>query len=121
MMNLKNFLQNRVQKYFYTDEPFQIKNSKRYDFNYERIKGLRQQLHKAFEEATLFTEKQLVFISTCARNVRPDFSPRIYYTCNPGGVGHAYVKRLFIDRDYEGAEQPDQYTFIPALVYEMKC
>ena len=71
-----------------------------------------------FEEATLFTEGQLVFISTCARNTRSDFTPRIYYTCNPGGVGHAYIKRLFIDKQYEGAEDPTEYTFIPALVFD---
>lgn len=71
-----------------------------------------------FEEATLFTEYQLTFISTCARNTRTDFTPRIYYTCNPGGVGHSYIKRLFIDKEYEGAENPDEYTFIPASVLD---
>lgn len=71
-----------------------------------------------FEEATLFTEWQLIFIATCARNVRPDFMPRIYYTCNPGGVGHAYIKRIFIDKEYEGEEDPTQYEFIPALIYD---
>lgn len=24
----------------------------------------------------------------------------MYYTCNPGGIGHGWVKRLFIDRTY---------------------
>jgi phage terminase large subunit len=71
-----------------------------------------------FEEATLFTEAQLTFISTCARNVRVDFTPRIYYTCNPGGVGHHYIKRLFIDREYTATENPDEYEFIPASVYD---
>ena len=71
-----------------------------------------------FEEATLFTEGQIVFISTCARNTRPDFTPRIYYTCNPGGVGHYYIKRLFIDRDFTETEKPENYTFIPATIYD---
>lgn len=71
-----------------------------------------------FEEATLFLEEQLTFISTCLRNVRPDFDTRIYYTCNPGGPSHHYIKRLFIDRDYEGAENSGEYTFIPALVFD---
>jgi phage terminase large subunit len=71
-----------------------------------------------FEEATLFTEKQLDFIKTCLRNVRTDFSPRIYYTCNPGGVGHYYIKRLFIDRDFTEDEDPSDYTFIPASIYD---
>jgi len=59
---LRNFLQNRVKKYCYTDEPFQFKNSKRYDFNYEKIKSLKAQLHKAFEEATLFTDEEITEI-----------------------------------------------------------
>lgn len=66
------------------------------------------------EEATHFTEAQMQFLSTCNRSVRTDFSPRMYYTCNPGGVGHAWVKRLFIDRDYRNAERPEDYVFIPA-------
>jgi len=68
------------------------------------------------EEATRFTESQMQFITTCNRTVRRDFSPRMYYTCNPGGVGHAWVKRLFIDRRYRASERPGDYVFIPARV-----
>jgi phage terminase large subunit len=68
------------------------------------------------EEATHFTESQMQFITTCNRSVRSDFSPRMYYTCNPGGVGHAWVKRLFIDRRYRASEQAEDYVFIPARV-----
>jgi len=68
------------------------------------------------EEATQFTESQMQFLTTCSRSVRSDFSPRMYYTCNPGGVGHAWVKRLFIDRRYRNSECADDYVFIPARV-----
>ena len=68
------------------------------------------------EEATHFTESQMQFLTTCNRSVRTDFSPRMYYTCNPGGVGHAWVKRLFIDRDYRRSERAEDYVFIPAKV-----
>lgn len=71
-----------------------------------------------FEEATLFTEYQLTQIALSARNVRPDFKPRLYYTCNPGGPGHDYIKRVFIDRNYTDKENPDEYVFIPAKVYD---
>ena len=70
------------------------------------------------EEATGFTEGQRDFITTCNRSVRTGFSPRLYYTCNPGGVGHAWVKRLFIDREYRGSERPEDYVFIPARVFD---
>lgn len=68
------------------------------------------------EEATQFTETQMQFISTCNRSVRADFKPRMYYTCNPGGVGHNWVKRLFVDREYQNAEKAENYVFIPARV-----
>lgn len=70
------------------------------------------------EEATHFTEEQMRFISTCNRTTRKDFKPRMYYTCNPGNVGHAWVKRLFIDKRTEGGERSEDYAFIPASVYD---
>ncbi len=60
----------------------------------------------------------LTFIATCLRTTRTDFTPRIYYTCNPGGPGHAYIKRLFIDRAFLDGESPQDYVFIPAKVYD---
>lgn len=73
-----------------------------------------------FEEATLFTEYQMEFLETRNRTTRSDFSPRCYYTCNPGGPGHDRIKRLFIDKVYdeERGENPDDYKFIKATVYD---
>ena len=71
-----------------------------------------------FEEATHFKEEWMVFISTSLRTTKKDFRPRIYYTCNPGGVGHAYIKRLFIDRAYREGEDPEAYHFVSANVYD---
>lgn len=42
----------------------------------------------------------------------------MYLTCNPGGVGHAWVKRLFIDRAFREGERAGDYRFIQALVYD---
>jgi phage terminase large subunit len=75
----------------------------------------------ALEEATHFTESQAQFLATCNRTTRTDFTPRMYYTCNPGNVGHAWVKRLFIDRDYTRGEREADYVFIPARVYDNKA
>lgn len=73
-----------------------------------------------FEEATNFMAEWITFISTCLRTTRTDFDTRIYYTANPGGVGHEYIKRLFIDRKYNEFENPEDYVFIPATVYDNK-
>ncbi|MDR1117085.1 MAG: phage terminase large subunit [Oscillospiraceae bacterium] len=71
-----------------------------------------------FEEATNFPEEWIVFICTCLRTTKGYFSPRSYYTMNPGGPGHEYMKRLFIDRRYRNGEEAENYIFIPARVYD---
>ncbi len=70
------------------------------------------------EEATHFTEEQQQFLTTCNRVSGGELSPRMYYTCNPGNVGHAWVKRLFIDRVYNENEDPCDYAFIPARIWD---
>lgn len=74
------------------------------------------------DEATQFSERSVNFLGGCLRGVN-DFPKRMYFTCNPGGVGHRWVKRLFIDRNFklnsdnpEENENPDDYLFIPATV-----
>lgn len=70
-----------------------------------------------FDEATNFTEYQFNTIRACRRGVN-GFPKRIYLTCNPGGVGHGWVKRLFVDRRYKEGETPEDYTFIRSYVYD---
>jgi len=67
------------------------------------------------DEAAQLSEYQMKAITATMRGVN-DFPKRCYYTCNPGGQGHAYIKRLFIDRNFLPTEDPDEYTFIQALV-----
>jgi len=73
------------------------------------------------EEATHFTEFQFQTLTESNRAsgmCKKKFAPRMYFTCNPGGVGHAWVKRLFIDRQYQGSERAEDYTMIRARVYD---
>lgn len=67
------------------------------------------------DEATQLREEWLRRLAACVRGVN-SFPKRIYYTCNPGGPGHGYIRRLFIDRRYEKGEDPEDYAFIPARV-----
>ena len=69
------------------------------------------------DEATHFSEFQYSALMACVRGVN-DFPKRMYLTCNPGGVGHAWVKRLFVDKVYKKTENPDDYCFIQARVYD---
>lgn len=72
------------------------------------------------DEATQFLEEQYQRIKACVRGVN-SFPKRIYLTCNPGGVGHAFVKRLFVDKKYNIGEVPEEYTFIRSLVTDNKA
>lgn len=75
------------------------------------------------EEATMFTEFQYRTLVECNRPsglMKEQIPCRMYFTCNPGGVGHAWVKRLFVDREYRGKEKAEDYEFIQAFVYDNK-
>jgi len=71
----------------------------------------------AIDEATQLSEYQFSIFKACLRGVG-DYPRRMYLTCNPGGIGHAYVKRLFVDRNFRTNEKPEDYEFIPAQVYD---
>lgn len=67
------------------------------------------------DEATQFTEAQFRTLGACLRGAAK-LPRRMYLSCNPGGVGHAWVKRLFVTREYREGERGADYTFIPATV-----
>ena len=73
-----------------------------------------------FEEATNFEEDWIRTIQSSLRTTRTDFKTRVYYTMNPGGPSHGYFKRLFIDRNFDDKENPEDYTFIKATVKDNK-
>ena len=74
------------------------------------------------DEATQFSERAFNLLAGMLRGASP-YPKQMYITCNPGGVGHNWVKRLFIDRQYETGhanpeedEHPEDYRFIWAKV-----
>lgn len=71
----------------------------------------------AIDEATQLTEYQFSIFKACLRGTS-DLPRRMYLTCNPGGIGHAWVKRLFVDREFRRGELPDDYAFVPATVFD---
>ena len=71
----------------------------------------------AIDEATQLSEYRFSIFKACLRGTSP-FPRRMYLTCNPGGIGHAWVKRLFVDREFRADENPDEYGFIQALVFD---
>lgn len=94
---------------------FTFKNKSRIDLGYLSCDAdtLRYQGQEydiiAIDEATQLTEYQFSTLKGCLRGVGK-YPRRMYLTCNPGGVGHSWVKRLFIDRDFKEGEHPNDYT-----------
>ncbi|MBP5207516.1 MAG: phage terminase large subunit [Clostridia bacterium] len=69
------------------------------------------------DEATQITEYQFNILKACLRGAN-GFPKRMYLTCNPGGVGHAWVKRIFIDGDLRPGERAEDCRFIQATVFD---
>ena len=115
-----------VAKYNKTEKVFTFPNGSTIKFGYcNNDKDLDQYQGAEYDvifldEATQLQEMWIKKITACVRGVN-DFPKRIYYTCNPGGASHGYFKRLFIDKQYEAGEYPDDYSFIQALVTDNKA
>lgn len=118
---------NGVAVYKGMDKAFEFPNGSRLKFGYcKNESDLLQYQGQAYdvifmEECTQFPE--IVFTTMTESNrssglMQEYFEPRMYFTCNPGGVGHAWFKRLFIDKDYKKSERKEDYTFIQATVYD---
>ena len=110
-----------VADYRATARQFLFHNGSVLDFGYCACEGDLDRYQGAeydvifIDEATQLREEWLRQFTACLRGVN-DFPKRIYYTCNPGGPGHQYIKRLFIDRRFLPGERGEDYAFIPARV-----
>lgn len=123
---LQSMLPKEVARYNKTEKVFTFANGSTIWFGYCANDSDLDQYQGAeydvifFDEATQLKEEWLKKINLAVR--QPNGLPkRTYYTCNPGGVSHNYIKRLFIDKKYEGAEIPENYSFTQALVTDNKA
>lgn len=84
------------------------------DSDLDRLQGVEYDIIY-LDEATQLSEYQMRTIRACLRGAN-DHPKRMYYTCNPGGQGHAYIKRIFIDKRYVDGEDAADYAFVQSLV-----
>lgn len=109
-----------------SEKRFKLPNRSKIIFGYcDKENDVRQYQGKEYDvifidEATQMTEHQLLVLGASCRGTN-NFPKRIYYTCNPGGPGHEYIKRLFVDREFKSEENPNDYTFIQSLVFDNKA
>ncbi len=70
----------------------------------------------AIDEAGQWTEPMFRKILGSNRSSRVGISPRCLLTGNPGGIGHGWLKRIFIEHRFNERERQKDYAFIQALV-----
>lgn len=71
------------------------------------------------DELTHMTEYMYRYMRSRLRTSKKNVLPNFFASTNPGGVGHAFVKKLWIDRaGYGERDKPEEYDFIPARVYD---
>jgi phage terminase large subunit len=70
------------------------------------------------EEAGQWPEGWFRTLQGSNRSSRPGSKPRTLLTGNPGGIGHGWLKRLFVKRLFKPEEHAEDYAFIQAKVYD---
>ncbi len=73
------------------------------------------------EEAGQWSEVMFRRLMGSNRSSKPGIPARAALTANPGGIGHKWLKRLFIERRFNERERPEDYAFIQALVRDNKA
>lgn len=119
-------IKEKKVKYNQTDKMFRFFNDSIIEFMYcenetdtDRLQGAEYDVI-FIDEATQLLEKQIKDIAVCVRGVN-NFPKHVYFTCNPGGRGHGYIKRIFIDKKYLSGEKPEEYEFIQSKVSDNKA
>ena len=113
-------------KYNRSDKMFRFPNGSTISFGYCANEGDLGQYQGAeydvvfIDEAGQLQESWIRKINLCVRGTN-GFAKRTYYTLNPGGPGHAYFKRVFVDRNFNPDEDPNDYFFIQAKVEDNKA
>ena len=116
-----------IAEYRESQKEFRFKNGSRIKLGYcdgeSDVLQYQGQSYEVIglEEATHFTYFQFQCLTECNRvsgSMKTHFAPRMFFTANPGGVGHDWFKRLFVDRQYRGNEKAKNYAFIRSLVFD---
>lgn len=121
ILPLKADLPEAVAPYKEADKSFCFINGSRIKCSYfasdsDAMQYQGQEYDVIFlEEATQFSETVFNVLKACLRGANA-FPKRMYLTCNPDGIGFMWVKRLFVTREYEKGEKPEEFVFIQSLV-----
>jgi phage terminase large subunit len=70
------------------------------------------------DEATQHEKEIFIILRSSNRTTNPNIKPKFILTGNPGGIGHSWVKKMFINGEFEAGEDPNDYHFVPARVWD---
>lgn len=116
----------KAARYRATSHTWQFLNNSLIEFGYcaaekdvLRYQGAEYDVVR-FDELTHFTEEQYTYLLSRIRGVNP-YPKQMKSSTNPGGIGHSWVKRRFIDGKTPGEVFYDEKTgasriFIPSFV-----
>lgn len=87
------------------------------------IETLQQRKGRGFadiviDQSEMFSEEEIMFLYTLNRTSKIGLVPKTLLCFNPSNIGHSYHKRVFIDRDFNQDEDPDDYFFIKAVAWD---
>jgi len=68
------------------------------------------------DEITQHEEEVFKTLRSSLRTSDAGIKPSVFLTGNPGGIGHSWVKRIFVDRKFTEHENPDDFDFVQAFV-----
>lgn len=72
----------------------------------------------AIDEAGQWPEDWVQRLRGSNRTAKPGLAPRMLLTGNPGGIGHSWLKRVFISRTYKERENGEDYGFVQSFVQD---
>ena len=70
------------------------------------------------DEAGEWTQGLLTKIRASNRSSNKTIPVKLLLTGNPGGMGHDYLKRLFVDREFIPPERGEDYHFVQAMLQD---
>jgi phage terminase large subunit len=70
------------------------------------------------DQAEQLSEEELLLLKTCNRWPGKSAMCKLALFANPGGVGHGFLKRVFVDKQYKGNEDPGDYAFLQAYGWD---
>ncbi len=76
----------------------------------------REYQNLGIDESGQWDEQTFRTLLGSNRSSKANIPARVALTANPGGIGHAWLKRIFIERRFNERERSQDYNFIQALV-----